>query len=55
MIKDELYFLFKKNYLALKIMCEKSRSWDNTDVENLERNVKVLDDSWKLIEEKYEN
>lgn len=54
MLKDELYYLFKKNYISLKIMCEKWRWQPDADQKRIDANVAMLEASWKLIEEKYE-
>lgn len=44
---------FEKVYRLLKVLNEKSASWENDDIKQIKVNKKVLEESWKRVEEKY--
>lgn len=55
MLKDEDYYWSKKMFIQVKISCEKSRGWENADQKKIDEQIKSLDETWGLIEKKYED
>ena len=43
----------KKVYLELRAVLEKSKTWENADLNKIKENLKSLEENWKMTEEKY--
>ena len=45
--KEEFEVLFKKTYLQLKILLEKSKSWEGADLEKIKAESEELDKNYE--------
>lgn len=50
MTKEE-YLIWKKTYTDLKAVLEKSKTWDNANLPDIEKQEKVIDEAMERIEE----
>lgn len=48
-----LYLQFKKVYMQLKVVLEKSKSWDGFDQQKYDNNKIKLEESWLRITAQY--
>lgn len=54
-LEKSLLLDFRKTYLKLKLVAEKSKSWENADIEKIDQQIKELDESMQLVESKFKD